>query len=81
MEIARKFQADVIKLSAKSYALDCKGWLQANVNSLKRNHSSMVPETVNFDDYRLIILGSPIWYCRPVPALWTFVANKSFHDM
>ncbi len=31
-EIAHKFQADFIKIAAKSYTLDFKGWINANLD-------------------------------------------------
>ncbi len=32
------------------------------------------------DKYRLVFLGSPIWWFRPVPPLWTFVEKNDFTD-
>ncbi len=77
-EIARKFQADIIKLTAESYTLDFKGWINANIDAWNQNPTVIEPETIDISNYNLIILGSPIWYFRPAPPLWTFVEKNNF---
>ncbi len=77
-EIARKFQADIIKIAAKSYTLDFKGWINANLDAWNQNPVVIDPETIDLSNYSLIILGSPIWYFRPAPPLWTFVEKNNF---
>jgi hypothetical protein len=72
-EIARRFEADIIKLSADSYTLDFNGWINANIDAWNHNPAVIAPETIDISNYNLIILGSPIWYFRPAPPLWTFV--------
>lgn len=77
-EIARRFQADMIKLKAESYTLDFKGWINANLDAWNQNPVVIDPETIDISKYNLIILGSPIWYFRPAPPLWTFVEKNNF---
>jgi flavodoxin len=78
-EIARRFQADIIKLTAESYTLDFKGWINANLDAWNQNPAVIDPETMDISIYNLIILGSPIWYFRPAPPLRTFVEKNNFH--
>ncbi len=77
-EIARKFQADIVKIEAKSYTLDFKGWINANLDAWNQNPAVIDPETIDLSNYSLIILGSPIWYFRPAPPLWSFVEKNNF---
>ncbi len=77
-EIARRFRADIIKLTAESYTLDFKGWINANLDAWNQNPTVIEPETIDISNYNLIILGSPIWYFRPAPPLWTFVEKNNF---
>ena len=77
-EIARRFQTDIIKLTAESYTLDFKGWTNANLDAWNQNIAVIEPETIDLSKYNLIILGSPIWYFRPAPPLWTFVEKNNF---
>jgi len=77
-EIARKFQADIVKIAAKSYTLDFKGWINANIDAWNQNPADIDPETIDLSNYSLIILGSPIWYFRPATPLWTFVEKNNF---
>jgi flavodoxin len=77
-EMARRFQADIIKLTSESYTLDFKGWINANLDAWNQNPAVIGPETIDISNYNLIILGSPIWYFRPAPPLWTFVEKNNF---
>ncbi len=78
-EIARKFNADIIKLLAPKYPLDIKGWRTASKDADKRVVAVEIePETVDMERYKLIFLGSPIWWFRPAPPLWTFVQKNDF---
>ena len=78
-EIARRLQADILRIETKPYGLDFKGWFQANRDAASEEKQvDITPEVVDFHPYRLIFLGSPIWWYRPAPPLWTFVENNDF---
>jgi len=77
-EIARRPQADIFRIETKSYGLDFKGWLQANGDSRSRKQVDIRPSLVYLHRYRLIFLGSPIWWYRPAPPLWTFIEKNDF---
>jgi len=77
-EIAQRLQADIIKLETKLYSLDFKGWFKANRDSRSKKNVDIRPEVVDLQRYRLIFLGSPIWWYRPAPPLWTFVEKNDF---
>ncbi len=78
-EIARKFNADVIKIEAEKYPLDLQGWRTAgNDADQKITQVDIKPEKVDMEEYNLIFLGSPIWWFRPAPPLWTFVLKNNF---
>ncbi len=77
-EIARRLHADILKIETEVYGPDFKGWLQANSDSRSRKHVDISPAHVDLHRYRLIFLGSPIWWYRPSPPLWTFVKKNDF---
>ncbi len=80
-EIARKFEADIVNIESEKYTLDYEGWRNASRDADdKVVLVEIEPETVDMDRYRLVFLGSPIWWFRPAPPLWTFVDKNDFTD-
>ena len=78
-EIARKFKADIVRIESERYSLDYKGWRHAGKDAdQKVVITEIKPETVDMAKYRLVFLGSPIWWFRPSPPLWTFVGKNDF---
>jgi len=80
-EIAKKFDADIVKIRADRYPLDYQGWRNANNDADdKVTTTEIKPDFVDMSKYRLVFLGSPIWWYRPAPPLWTFVEKNDFKD-
>jgi flavodoxin len=80
-EIARKFDADIVKIKAERYTLDYRGWRNANNDADdKVTTTEIKPAIVDMSKYRLVFLGSPIWWYRPAPPVWTFVEKNDFKD-
>ena len=77
-EIARKFQADIVRIESDKYTLDYNGWRQANRDADEKVPAEIKPETVDMEKYRLVFLGAPIWWFRPAPPLLTFVSKSDF---
>ena len=77
-EIARSFDARLVSLEAKAYSLDLEGWSNARHDAWNRLPAAIDPERVNIGSYNLVFLGSPIWWYRPAPPLWTFVEKNDF---
>lgn len=77
-EIARKFQADIVNIKAETYSQGVSGILNANRDAWNKKAAVIEPETIDMSNYRLIFLGSPIWWYRPAPPLWTFVEKNDF---
>jgi flavodoxin len=77
-EIARTFKAELISLDAKAYSLDFEGWSNAYDDAWDKLPAVIDPDRVNMDSYDLLFLGSPIWWYRPAPPLWTFVEKNDF---
>jgi flavodoxin len=77
-EIARKFQADIVNIKAETYGQGVSGILKANRDAWNKRTAVIEPETIDISNYRLIFLGSPIWWYRPAPPLWTFVEKNDF---
>lgn len=80
-EIARKFDADIVRIKAEKYSLDYQGWRNAaNDANDKVTRIQIKPKVVDLEKYRLVFIGSPIWWYRPAPPLWTFVENNDFKE-
>ena len=80
-EIARKFDADIVQIEAERYTLDYQGWRNAaNDADDKVTMVQIKPEVVDMGKYRLVFIGSPIWWYRPAPPLWTFVEKNDFKE-
>jgi len=80
-EVARKFNADIVKIEAEKYSLDYQGWRNAgNDADDKVTMVQISPEVVDMKKYRLVFIGSPIWWYRPAPPLWTFVEKNDFNE-
>jgi len=80
-EVARKLNADIVKIEAERYPLDYQGWRNAgNDADDKVTMVQIKPEVVDMEKYRLVFIGSPIWWYRPAPPLWTFVEKNDFTD-
>ncbi|MBL0713936.1 MAG: hypothetical protein JJV98_09550 [Desulfosarcina sp.] len=80
-EVARTFNADIVKIEAERYPLDYQGWRNAgNDADDKVTMVQITPEIVDMEKYRLVFIGSPIWGYRPAPPLWTFVEKNDFQE-
>lgn len=80
-EIARKFNADIVRIKAEKYTLDYRGWRNANNDADdKVTTTDIKPVIINMSEYRLVFLGSPILWYRPAPPLWMFVEKNDFKD-
>jgi len=80
-EVARKFNAGIVKIEAERYPLDYQGWRNAaNDADDKITMVQISPEIVDMRKYRLVFIGSPIWWYRPAPPLWTFVEKNDFKE-
>lgn len=79
MQIASRYQADIKNIRADDYSDDFSGSIKANIDAWTNERISVInPETVDMTDYRMIFLGSPIWWFRPAVPLWTFVGKNNF---
>ena len=78
-EIARRFDADVVRITTEAYSRDFEGWNEARRDATERASAEISPATVDLSRYELIFVGSPIWMYRPSPPLWTFVEANDFH--
>jgi len=77
-EIARNYEADLLSLEAKAYSLDFEGWSNARHDAWNKLPAEVDPERVDTGPYDVVFLGSPIWWYRPAPPLWTFVEKNDF---
>ena len=78
-EIARYFDAELLKIEAPQYAKTFEGQMHASEDA--DNEVTTTPiqhDAVDLSRYDLIVLCSPTWWFRPAPPLWSFVENHNF---
>ncbi|TKJ40350.1 hypothetical protein CEE37_08465 [candidate division LCP-89 bacterium B3_LCP] len=78
-EIAKEFHADVINIKSETYDEGIWTSFKAGLDAWNEERRCNIdPETVDVSKYRIIFLGSPIWWYRPAVPLWTFVEMNDF---
>ena len=79
--LASRYQADLIKITSQEYSNDFLGRTLASIDAWTEERDSTIdPAIIDMSRYRLIFLGSPIWWFRPAVPLWTFVAKNNFQS-
>lgn len=79
MEIAKHYDANLIRLHADKYRIGFFGWLNALRDSQTEN-AAITPETIDLSTYDTIFIGSPIWWYSPAPPVWQFVKNNDLSE-
>ena len=79
-EIAKRYNAELQFIEAEAYSRDFKGWRKAGSDADTHSESPIEPTVLNMKKYDMVFLGSPIWWYRPAPPLWTFVKNNDFSN-
>jgi flavodoxin len=77
-QIARSLRANIRSIKTDKYTLDLKGQREAGNDADLEVLPPVSPSTIDLSQYRLILLGSPIWWYRPATPLWSFVENNDF---
>ncbi len=78
-EIAKYFDADLLKIDAPQYSRDLKGQLLAAKHADEEVTTTPIQHTpVDLKKYDLIFLCSPTWWYRPAIPLFSFVENHDF---
>ena len=78
-EVARFFDADLLRIKAPQYARTLKGQALASKHADEEITTTPINhKPVNISKYDLVILCSPTWWFRPAPPLWSFVEKHNF---
>ncbi len=75
MEIAKHYDAKLVRLNADKYRIGFRGWLNA-ISDAQTKHAVITPEKIDVSRYETIFIGSPIWWYSPAPPAWQFVNNN-----
>lgn len=75
MEIAKRYNAQLVRLNADAYRIGFYGWLNALRDS-QTKQAVITPEQIDLSPYDTIFIGSPIWWYSPAPPVWQFVNNN-----
>lgn len=78
-EVARYFDADLLRIKAPQYARTLKGHALASKHADEEITTTPINHApVTISNYDLVILCSPTWWFRPAPPMWSFVENNDF---
>ncbi len=78
-EVAKYYDADLLKIEAPQYGRDIKGQqLAAKHADQEITSTDIKHKKVNLNDYEFIFLCSPTWWYRPAIPMWSFVENHDF---
>ncbi len=78
-EIAIRYQADLVEILAEEYSDNLSGSILANSDAWNEvRDAAITPQTLDLSSYRIIFLGSPIWWYRPAVPLWAFTEKNNF---
>ena len=79
MEIAKHYDADLVRLHADRYRIGFRGWINS-LNDAQTKHAAITPERIDVSQYETIFIGSPIWWYSPAPPAWQFINNNDIAD-
>ena len=78
-EVAKYFDADLLKIDAPQYSRDLKGQQLAAKHADEEVTTTPIQhDPVDLRKYDLIFLCSPTWWYRPAIPLFSFVENHDF---
>lgn len=73
LEISKALQADYIRLAVPEGAGD--NYLKA---PNRQENVPVTPETIDLTRYRIVFLGSPIWWWHATPYIYSFIRKNDF---
>lgn len=76
--IKEKLGCDILEIkTVVPYSDDYQSVVDDQQNSETSNYLPAIQDiNINLNDYDEIILGTPVWWYRPVPAIRTFLTNN-----
>lgn len=76
-EIKDKLGCDILEIkTVVPYSTDYQTVVNDEQNSEASNHLPEIQDiNINLDEYDTIILGTPVWWYRPTPAIRTFLTK------
>jgi len=75
-EIAKRLNADIKKIETNRYPLTFQGMREAGDDADMEMLPEITPIALDMSQYRLVFLGSPIWWYRPATPLWSFIEKN-----
>lgn len=81
-EIEQKLNCDILEIKTTvPYSNDYEEVVNNEQNSERSNYLPEIePIDVEFNQYDTIILGTPVWWYRPVPAIRTFLSQYDLRN-
>lgn len=78
--IAKELKADHCRVEEIRKRNRFLAYLTGSFAAMRDKCSEIKPVALNVHDYDLILLGSPIWASKPVPAINAFISNTDFKN-
>jgi flavodoxin len=74
-EISRLLKADIDEIKDKKSRLGIINWLKAGRDAMKENITE-IDFSKNPEKYDLVVIGTPVWGWKMVPAVRTYLINN-----
>jgi len=78
--IKDKFNADIIEVKDLNRKRGFFNNIKSNFNALRSTNTEISPETIDLDDYNLILVGCPSTMGNASPAIKTLINNCDFSN-
>ena len=78
--IAKELKADLCRVEEIRKRNRFLAYLTGSFAAMRDKCSEIKPVALDVHDYDLILLGSPIWASKPVPAINAFISNNVFKN-
>lgn len=78
-EIKNKLNCDILEIKTKvPYSSDYDAVVNDEQNSEASNHLPEIQEyNIDLDKYDTVIIGTPVWWYRPAPAIRSFLTENN----
>ena len=72
------FGADIEELVDLKKRSGMTAFMKASLDAMVGNETKISPPTKPVDQYDLIVVGTPVWFTRPTPAVRTYIKKNNF---
>lgn len=76
--LADELSADIVEIKDLKDRSGVLNYISASMDAMRENKTNIRPSTVDFNEYGLIYIGTPVWAGKPAPAILTLIDKCNF---